>query len=167
MKRSHSVTAALLLLCVVLLAACAQEAQESIGSAKVYVLSHVDDAKTMVGLVPDYLDIPEEADISQQCESVIVYVKNPGGDNKFSYLPSRADITYSIGGSVAYIDLGEEFYDLQYTRRTLTGAAFVLSLLEVPGVTYVYLTADNKPVEPFTGYISASTFIIDDALYME
>lgn len=76
------------------------------------------------------------------------------------------EMSYTISGNIAKINVDENYGELDNLGKLFFKAALVMTLTQVDGIEYVYMTMNGLPLTDSTGnnpgYLSANSFIMYD-----
>jgi|GEM_PF-1375449 len=151
----------LLALSLALLALCACSVQEiPPPGVRIYCVEETTDGGSR--LVFTRLELDEESSREARAAAIAAAMALPG--NGFaSALPWGIAPTLTFQGAVVRVDFTAEFDTLPDTQKSLAAAALSLSLLELPDIMYLYVTAGGKPQPPFFDRaITRSSFITEE-----
>ena len=153
-----TIVPALLALILALMGCSVQE----IPPAGVRVYCMEETVETGRRLVYTRLELNED-DSREACVAAILRAMVLPGSDFSSALPWGIAPTLAFQGAVVRVEFTAEFDTLPDTQKSLAVAALSLSLLELPDVNYIYITAGGKPQPPFFDRaISRSSFITEE-----
>jgi len=149
---------ALALLALTLMGCSVQEVPPA--GARIYCMEET--AETGRRLVYTRLEVNEDDNRETRAAAILRAMTLPGGDFS-SALPWGIAPALTFQGAVVRVEFTAEFDTLPDTQKSLAAAALSLSLLELPDVNYIYITAGGKPQPPFLDRaISRSSFITEE-----
>ena len=143
----RTAVALLCLLCLLACVSCARkEAEEDGRDYVIYCLADPEEAgggDAIIG-VPTELDLPEDADLTEQAAAVVEKVM-AGAEGYASPLPEGIQLRgIEIKGRRAYVDFSGRYAGLTGIRLSLADYCVTLSLTQLEGISTVSITANGQ-----------------------
>lgn len=132
----------LLMLVSAFLGGCSVEVQEEGGYSSVYYLYDISSDETRL---EKHEYSPEETTAKYMLKDMMQRMNSKEAqDEQISLLPDGVQMNYSIEDHVLTVNFNSKYNEMSRARELLVRAGVVKTFLQIPGVTVVRFTVDNK-----------------------